>query len=189
MCIIRGILAIIPLTFCAIAVALLYKLIDKRVIGFLDQFVGVRHIPGFGILLLLIFLFLIGLAVSSVFGRQTLGLIEYISTGIPGVKQIYSMSKQVSDALAGPQGKDIFKKAVLVNYPDADQWAVALVAGKTRDQNTGEDWLKVYVPMGHPLMGFMFLVQEKNVVDPGWSVEEALKMVVSFGLLTPTKKT
>ena len=186
--IIRGVLAVIPLTFCAIAAVLLYKLIDKQVMGFLDQFVDVRHVPGFGILLLLVFLFLIGLVVSSVFGRQMLGLIEYVSTGIPGVKQIYAMSKQISDALAGPQGKDIFKKAVLVNYPNADQWAVALVAGKTRDQNTGEDWLKVYVPMGHPLMGFMFLVQEKNVVDPGWSVEEALKMVVSFGLLTPTKK-
>ena len=185
--ILRGILAVIPLVFCAGAVALLYKLIDKKVMGFLDRFVDVRHVPGFGILLLLVFLFLIGLVVSSIFGRQMLGLIEYISTGIPGVKQIYSMSKQIGDAFASEQGKDIFKRVVLVNYPDVGQWTVALVAGHTRDQNTGEDWLKVYVPMAHPLIGFMFLVQEKNVKDPGWSVEEALKMVVSFGLLTPKK--
>ena len=186
-CIIRGILAVIPLTFCAIAVALLYELIDKKVMGFLDRFVDVHHVPGFGILLLLAFLFLIGLIVSSVFGRQMLGLVEYVGTRIPGIKQIYSMSKLVGDALGGPQGKDIFKRAVLVNYPNADQWTAALVAGYAKDLATGEDWLKVYVPMGHPLIGFMFLVQEKNVKDPGWPVEEVLKMVVSLGLLAPKK--
>ena len=186
-CIIRGTLAVIPLVLCAGAVALLYKLIDKKVMGFLDQFVDVRHVPGFGVLLLLIFLFLIGSIASSVFGRQILRLIEYISTGIPGIKQIYSMSRQVGDVLAGEQGKNTFKRVVLVNYPDVDQWTAALVAGHVRDTNTGEDWLKVYVPMAHPLIGFMFLVQEKNVKDTGWPVEEALKMVVSFGLITPKK--
>ena len=185
--IIRGVLAVIPLVLCAGATALLYKLIDKKVMGFLDRFVDVRHVPGFGILLLLALLFFIGLAASSIFGRQMLGLIEYVSSRIPGVKQIYSMSKQVGDVLASERGKDMFKRAVLVNYPDAGQWTAALVAGHVRDQHTGEEWLKVYVPMAHPLIGFMFLVQEKNVKDPGWPVEEVLKMVVSFGLLTPKK--
>ena len=79
----RGLLAIIPLLLSVIAVRLLYELIDKRVVAFLDQFIHVRQIPGLGILLILICLYFIGLVVSSIFGRQILLLIEYVSAAFP----------------------------------------------------------------------------------------------------------
>src|SRR3989338_2397073 len=79
----RGFLAVIPIVLCVLAVYLLYQLIDHRVMVFLQRFFDVRGIPGFGILLLLVFLFLIGVAASNVVGREALRLIEYVSTHIP----------------------------------------------------------------------------------------------------------
>ena len=183
--VVRGLLAVIPLFLCTVAAILLYKLIDKRVMVFLDQYFDVHHIPGFGILLLLAFLFLIGLIVSNVVGRRLLQWIEYISARIPFVKQVYSVSKQIGDVLGSTQGRDVFRKAVLVNYPNANQWTIALLTGRMKDKNTGEDWLKVYIPMTHPIIGFVYVVKEKQVLYPNWSVEEALKMVVSVGIIAP----
>ena len=181
----RGLLAVIPLFLSVVAVALLYKLIDKRVMVFLDQYFDVHHIPGFGVLILLFFLLLIGLITSNVVGRRLLRVVEYISVRIPFVKQVYSVSKQIGDVLGSTQGRDVFRKAVLVNYPNANQWTIALLTGRMKDKNTGEDWLKVYIPMAHPVIGFVYMVKEKQVLYPGWSVEEALKMVVSLGIIAP----
>ena len=185
--IIRGLLAVIPLLLCAIAVTILYKLIDKRVMVLLKQFIDIHFIPGLGTLLVLAFLFLVGLITSNVFGRQIMALIENISARIPMVREIYSLSKQVGDAFTGVGSRDVFKRAVMVNYPGADQWMAAFVTGKVKDQDAGEEWLKVYVPMAHPLIGFVCLVKEENVRESGWSPEEVLKMVVSFGILSPKK--
>ena len=185
--IIRGILAVIPMALCVIAVDLLYQLIDHRVMVFLQKFFDVRSIPGFGILLLLVLLFLIGVAASNVVGRETLRLIEYISTHIPVVKQVYALGKQMEDIFLNAPDQKIFKKAVLVNLPNAGQRAIAFVTGRIKDQNTGEDLLKVYVPMAHPVIGFMFLVRETETADAGLSVEDAFKMVVSLGIITPKK--
>ncbi|MBI3314906.1 MAG: DUF502 domain-containing protein [Candidatus Omnitrophica bacterium] len=183
----RGFLAVIPMALCVIVVDLLYQLIDHRVMVFLQRFFDVRGIPGFGILLLLVLLFLIGAAASNVVGREALRLIEYASTHIPVVKQVYALSKQVGDVFLNASDHSVFRKAVLVNLPNAGQRTIAFVTGRVKDQNTGEDWLKVYVPMAHPIVGFMFLVRETEAADSGLSVEDAFKMVVSLGIITPRK--
>jgi len=185
--IIRGILAVIPMALCVLAVDLLYQLIDHRVMVFLQKFFDVRSIPGFGILLLLVLLFLIGVAASNVVGRETLRLIEYISTHIPVVKQVYALGKQMEDIFLNAPDQKIFKKAVLVNLPNAGQRTIALVTGRVKDENTGEDWLKVYIPMAHPAIGFIFLVRETETADAGLSVEDAFKMIISLGIITPKK--
>ncbi len=181
----RGVLASIPMALCAAAMLLLYIFIDKNVIGFLSHFFDVRHIPGFGILLLLVFLFLIGVIASSFVGRHMLGLIEFISNCIPGIRQVYSLSKQAGEALANTQDTVVFKKAVWVNYPTEGVWTVALAMGRIKDRNSGNDWLEVYLPMAHPYIGAIFLVQEKDVVDPGWKIEDGLKMIASLGIIAP----
>jgi uncharacterized membrane protein len=107
----RGFLAVIPMAFCAAAVMLLYHLIDKRILVFLDRFFDVRQIPGVGILLLLVLLYFVGLITSNVLGRQFLRGLEYLTTHIPLVKHIYGLSKQMGEALS--KDENIFKKPVL----------------------------------------------------------------------------
>jgi uncharacterized membrane protein len=190
--ILRGLLAIIPLLLCITAIRLLYFLIDKQVIRFLDQYIDIRQIPGLGILLLLISLYIIGLIFSNVLGRQVLGFIDSITERIPIIKFIYGVGKQISDTLSmtDPQ-KQAFKKAVLVNTFNGNGWMVGFVIGSIKDQN-GEEMLRVFVPSSpHPLTGIVFIVKPSQILDCGWTVEEALKMVVSIGIVSPDgiKKT
>ncbi len=184
--ILRGLLAIIPLLLCYLAIKLLYVLIDKQVMTFLAHYFDIRQIPGLGILLLLICLYVIGLIFSNVVGRQIFSFIGNVTERIPIIKFIYGIGKQISDTLSmtDPQ-KQAFKKAVLVDSFNGKGWMVAFVTGTIKGQN-GEELLKVFVPTApHPLTGIIFIVKPSQTLDCHWSVEEALKMIVSVGIISP----
>lgn len=184
----RGLFAIIPLLLSALAIKLLYELIDKKVMGVVDHFFQVRQIPGFGILLVLIVLYFIGLVVSNVVGREIFKIIERVSERIPLIKAIYSVGKQLSESLSANEGdKKAFQRAVLVDCFANQGWTVAFVTGTLKDNATGEELLKVFVPtVPNPTTGFIFILKENQTIDPGWTVEEALKMIVSAGIISPT---
>lgn len=182
----RGLIAIIPILLCFFALQLLYVLIDKKVMTFIDQFIDIRQIPGLGLLLVLITLYLIGLIVSNVMGRQILLFIEHLSKQIPFVKAIYSVGKQISESLSSTSDKQAFKKALLMETNPGGGWTVVFVTGSLKDETTGEELLKVFVPtVPNPATGFIVIVKASITIDPGWSVEEALKMVVSAGIISP----
>ena len=182
----RGLLASIPLVLCGIALWLLSVGIDQRVMRFLDRFFEVRKIPGLGILLLLIFLYLIGLIVSNIMGRQALKAVEKISQKIPIIKSIYGVGKQLSQGISTSQEKQSFKKAVLVKIdPKSELWIPAFVMS-TSKSDKGEELSFVYVPtVPTPTGGFVFVVKSSQIMDPGWSVEECLKIIVSMGFISP----
>ena len=185
----RGLLAIIPLLLCFGAIQLLYVLIDKRIMVFLNRFFEVRKIPGMGILLLLICLYLIGLVVSNFLGHRLLKFVEDISQRIPIIKWIYGIGKQLSAGLSTTsQNKQLFQKAVLVKIdPKSELWIPAFVMS-TSKSHKGEDLSFVYVPtVPTPTGGFVFVVKSSQIMDPGWSVEECLKIIVSMGFIAPSQ--
>lgn len=183
----RGLLAIIPLLFSILAVKLLYELIDKRVIHFLEQFFPIRQIPGLGILLVLICLYLIGLVVSNVIGRQIFNLLESVTKRIPVIKAIYQVGQQLTEGLNATEGKSGFQQALLIDCNNTGVWTVAFVTGTLRDERNNTDLLRMFVPtVPNPTTGFIFLVKKEQTIDPGWTVEEALKMVISAGIISPS---
>jgi len=186
----RGLLAIIPLLLCYFAIQLLYVLIDQKILGFINNFFAVRQIPGLGILLLLIALYFIGLVVSNILGRRALRLFESITEKIPFIKTIYGVGKQLSQGLSVADGeKQAFQKAVLVRISKDGLWVPAFVTGSIKNHATGEEFLLLLVPTAPtPASGFVFVVKASETVDPGWSVEECLKAVVSVGIITPKEK-
>src|SRR5476649_596493 len=93
--ILRGLLAVIPLLLCFAAVWLLRKFIDQQVLRFLAQYIDIRQIPGLGIVLLLISLYIIGLIFSNVMGRQLFRFIDSVADRIPIIKFIYGLGKQI----------------------------------------------------------------------------------------------
>ncbi|MCC6758979.1 MAG: DUF502 domain-containing protein [Candidatus Omnitrophica bacterium] len=187
-CIFRGLLAIIPILLCVLAVQLLYVLIDKRIMGFLDKFISLRQIPGLGILLLLLTLYLIGLIVSNIIGRQFFKLLENITERIPFIKAIYSVGKQLSQGLSAAEGKSqAFKKALLVKVTD-NIWVPAFLMNSKVDPKTGEELYFVLIPTAPtPGSGFVAMVKPSQTIDPGWSIEECLKAIVSVGIVVPEK--
>ena len=178
--------AVIPIFLCWTAVWLLRKFIDQQVLKFLAQYVDIRQIPGLGIVLLLLSLYLIGLLFSNVIGRQIFRFIDSVAERIPIIKFIYGVGKQISDTLAMTDPhKQAFKKAVLVNAFNGNGWMLGFVTGSTKDQH-GQELLKVFVPTApHPLTGIIFFVKPSQTMDCGWTVEEALKTIVSVGIISP----
>ena len=183
--ILRGLLAIIPLALTAFAVNLLYTVIDKRITGVVEKFIGFSF-PGFGVILLLVTLYLLGLIVSNVIGRQFFRLVEGIAKRIPLVKTTYNVGRQLSSTLSLPE-KQVFKRAVLVEYLKEGMWTIGFVTGTLIERsNNDEVLLKVFIPTPpNPISGTMIVVRESQTRDPGWTIEEALKAVISGGVISP----
>ena len=185
MFIFRGLLASIPFALSIFAVHFFYTSIDQRVLDLIDEQVGIRF-PGLGILLLLIILYVLGFVTSNVIGKRVLGWVERLTSRIPLVKTTYQIGKQVSETFSLPE-RQVFQKAILVECVKPGIWTVGFVTGKVVDQvNGGEVFLKIYVPTPpNPASGNVLLVREQDTRNPGWTIEEALKMVISAGVIGP----
>ena len=183
----RGLLSVIPLALTAFAIQILYTTIDKRITGVVEKFIGFSF-PGLGVILLLVMLYLLGLIVSNVVGRQIFRLVEGIANRIPLVKTTYNVGRQLSSTLSLPE-KQVFKRAVLVEYLKPGMWTIGFVTGTLMDKsNNDEVLLKVFVPTPpNPISGTMIVVRESQTRDPGWTIEEALKAVISGGVISPAE--
>ncbi len=184
----RGLLAIIPLLLTVIAVTLLYKLIDKKIVGVLEQFIEVRHIPGLGILLLLVFLYFIGMIVSNVVGREILHAMGRITQRIPVIKIVYQLGKELSESFSMASDKQAFQKVLLVKSNTVNGWMIGFLTGIITDKATEEVLYRILIPATHnPLLGYIILVKSEETRDPGWTVEETLKAMVSMGIIFPVE--
>jgi uncharacterized membrane protein len=183
--VLRGVLAVIPIVLSVLAIQYIYIAMDKRVLNVVEHFSGIR-IPGLGIVLAIVVLFFVGLITSHVIGRRIFNLIEKLTSKIPLVKTIYRAGQQISDTLSLPE-KQVFKRAVLVDIFKPDAWSIGFITGTTVDKrHHGKTLLKIFVPtVPNPTTGFLVMIDESRVVDPGWTVEEAVKVVISGGILGP----
>jgi uncharacterized membrane protein len=185
--ILRGLLAVIPLALTAFAIKILYGTIDRRIAGIVEQIIGFSF-PGLGVLLLLATLYLLGLVVSNIVGRQIFGLVERVANRIPLVRITYNVGRQLSGTLSLPE-RQVFKRAVLVEYLKPGIWTIGFVTGTIAErENDEKKLLKVFIPTPpNPISGTMVIVRESQTRDPGWSLEEALKAVISGGVISPTE--
>jgi uncharacterized membrane protein len=183
--IIRGLLAIIPLALTFLAVQLLYNMIDQRAVRILDQVIGFSF-PGLGLILVFASLYILGIIASNVAGRQAFHLIEKITGYIPLIRTTYQVGKQLGNTLSLPEGQ-VFRKAVLVDYLKPGIWTIGFVTGEIIDKkNNNEKLLKVFVPTPpNPMSGTMVVVSESQTRDPGWTIEEAIRSVLSGGIIGP----
>lgn len=179
MYIFRGLLAVIPLAITFFAIQFLYVVIDRRVV----RMVGL-NVPGVGILLVLLTLYLLGVVASNVLGKQIFHFLERVSNRIPLVRTTYQVGKQLASTFSIP-GRQVFKKAVLVEYLKPGMWTLGFVTGSIVDAANGnETLLKVFVPTPpNPASGTMIIVREVQTRDPGCSIEDAIKTVVSGGII------
>jgi uncharacterized membrane protein len=183
--IVRGLLAVIPLALTFFAVNILYTTIDRNAVRLVDQLFGFSF-PGLGILLVLTSLYILGLIASNIIGRKVFNLIEKTSNYLPLVKTTYKMGQQLAGTFSLPE-KQVLKKAILVEYLKPGMWTIGFVTGNIVDRmNPDEKLLKVFIPTPpNPASGTMVVVKESQTRDPGWSIDEALKSVLSAGIIGP----
>ena len=190
-----GLLVVVPV---AITVAVLRWIIDTLDQTLLilpeawhpDRVLGI-HIPGLGVLLTLAILLLVGFGASNFLGKKLVHLGDRIVARIPVVRSIYSSVKQVSDTLFSESG-NAFRTAVLVQWPRADVWTIAFVTGAPGGDVTtylrGEEYVSVYVPTTpNPTGGYFVMLRKSDCIELKMSVDDALKYVVSMGVVSPQK--
>ena len=153
--------------------------------SFIDM---LRGIPFFGVIVMLIGLLLTGVLAANVAGQWALAQGNRLLNRIPIVKSIYSSVQQVSDTLFSSSG-NAFREAVLVQYPREGAWTIAFVTGRPGGEaalHLPGDYLSIYVPTTpNPTSGFFLMLPRADVIALAMSVDDALKYVISMGVVAP----
>jgi uncharacterized membrane protein len=146
------------------------------------------HIPGLGVLLTLLVVLVTGLLAANIIGQRLVALWEGLLARIPVVKTIYHSVKQVSDTVFSSSG-EAFRKALLVQYPRQGAWTIAFLTGQPGGDVSNHlqgDYVSVYVPTTpNPTSGFFLMMPRADVIELDMSVDEALKYVISMGVVPP----
>ena len=189
---ITGLLIWIPLVITLMVLAWIVGTLDKIVLLVPERFrpdsVLGFHVPGVGVALALIIMFVTGLIGANVIGQKLVEGWELLLSRIPVVKSIYYSVKQVSDTLFSSSG-DAFRQALLVQYPRQGAWTIAFLTGKPGGdpaRHLDGDYVSVYVPTTpNPTSGFFLMMPRADVVELDMSVDDALKYIISMGVVAP----
>ncbi|MDX1682698.1 MAG: DUF502 domain-containing protein [Phycisphaeraceae bacterium] len=142
-----------------------------------------------GIIIAIVLIYMVGLAVGSFIGSRLISRGEKMLQKVPLVRQIYPSVKQVTDFLVGGNQTIKFNRVVAVEYPRKGLWSVGLVTGETMrriQEEAGESCLTVFVPSSPtPFTGYVITVPQKDTIDLGVSIEDALRFSVSGGVIIP----
>src|SRR4051812_29587150 len=191
---VAGLLVWVPLGITLWVLHFLVTTLDQTLLLFPegirpDDFLGF-HIPGLGVLLSFAILFVTGVVAANFFGARLIRIWESLLGRIPVVKSIYSSVKQVSDTLLSDSG-NAFRKALLVQFPHQDAWSIAFLTGTPAPsvaQFLDEEHISVYVPTTpNPTSGYFIMVPKSKVRELDMTVDEALKYVISMGVVAPRR--
>ncbi len=192
---ITGLLVLVPLFITVWVISSLIGMMDQSLLLLPENWrpkaqLGLE-IPGFGALLTMLIIFVTGLIATNFFGKRLFLFWEAILARVPVVKSIYASVKQVSDTLFSDSG-NAFRQAVLVQFPRQGAWTIAFVTGKPGGDVANHlpgDYVSVYVPTTpNPTGGYFLMMQRTEVIELDMSVDEALKYIISMGVVAPPDK-
>lgn len=191
-----GLLVVVPITMTLLVVRWLFRFINGLLTTILPEVLRPEvlygiPVPGISLVATLLLILLVGILAANIFGRSLVTFSEELVDRIPFVKGIYTLFKQVADTVL-KRDHGAFRKVVLIEYPRKGIWSVAFVTGKSSGEVqrvTAEDLVNVFVPTTpNPTSGFYVLVPEKDLIVLKMTVEEAFKLIISGGMVTPPEK-
>jgi len=188
---ISGLLFWIPLALSVIVIKFFLELVNNLIPQkYLPEaiFKLDTTIPGSGIILVLLVILITGVLVTNILGRKLVALWEKVLNKIPGFRNVYNVLKKVSDTVFNTS-TDSFRKAFLIQYPSKGIWVIAFQSGDYRGEAKsiiGEEIMNLFVPTTpNPTSGFFVMMAKKDAFELDMSVEEAFKLVISAGVVTP----
>lgn len=180
--IIAGILLLIPLVLSIVILVKLFQWVDSALPGI----IGADWVPGLGILVILIVAYFAGVAAKNFFGKKLISTANAIIANIPVLNKVYLAIQQLVDA-ATISKKNLFDRAVLIEFPRPGSFGIGFV---TRENNkdfsakTGQKMVSVFLPTTpNPTSGFLLYIPEDELIDLNLSVEAAIKLIMSGGIL------
>lgn len=189
--IIAGILVILPVLLTVYILVFLFQfadgILDKLINTYLERYLGF-YIPGLGLILFLIIIFLTGFLTTHFLGRKLYFILDKTLKRFPLVRHIYPSIKQITEFLFAYQRRE-FKKVVLVEYPRGGIWSIGFITNQglgEAKQKTKQDLLNIFIPSSPgPLTGFFVLVPRQGVIFLDIPAEDAVKLIISGGLFNP----
>ena len=193
---ITGILITVPVAFTLFILNFLFKLLDnlvvpwfiKTLIEFGTPLPENFRLPGLGLILIVLLIFVIGVLTKSFLGGKLVQLGEMIVDRIPVVRSIYTGAKQVVTTIAEADTK-AFRKVVLVEFPRKGIYSVGFITGTTEgevQELTDAKLVNVFVPTTpNPTSGFLVFVANEDIIELTMTVEEGIKFIISVGIVTP----
>lgn len=189
---ITGLLIWVPLVITGWVLSMIVSTLDQS-LRLLPESIHPEHlvgfaIPGAGAVLTLLMILLTGLLATNFIGQKLVVWWEKLLARIPVVNSVYNSVKQVSDTLFSPNG-NAFRKALLVRYPHQESLTIAFMTGQPGGDVINHlegDYVSVYVPTTpNPTSGFFLMMPAKDVIELDMTVDEALKYIISMGVVAP----
>lgn len=193
---ITGLLIWIPLVITLWVLKLIVDALDQTLLLLPPEFrtenwLGL-HVPGMGAVMTLVIVLATGLFATNLLGARLVQLWHHILHRIPVVNSIYSSVKQISDTLFSSSGQ-AFRKALLVQWPQPGMWTIAFLTGTPGGDVANHlkgDFVSVYVPTTpNPTGGYFVMVARKDLIELDMSVDEALKYIISMGVVPPSGRS
>ncbi len=194
-----GVLVTAPLAITFAVARWLIEIVDRNIVPiipahwnpdtYLRETIGIEiGLPGLGLLILFVMITLIGALAAGFLGRMVLSFGESILARMPVIRSVYGAIKQILETVLKQQS-DAFRQAVLIEYPRRGIWAIGFITGTTEGEVQNlvrEEVVNVFLPTTpNPTSGFLLFVPGKDIVILNMGVEEAVKMVISGGIVTP----
>ena len=189
---ITGLLVWVPIVITVWVLSFLVGTMDQTLLllpsAFRPETLLGFYIPGIGAVLTLLVIFLTGVFAANILGQRLVRYWERVLARIPVVNSIYNGVKQVSDTLFSPTGQ-AFRKALLVQWPSPGMWTIAFTTGTPGGDVVNHlqgDYISIYVPTTpNPTGGYFVMVPKSAVVELDMTVDEALKYIISMGVVSP----
>jgi uncharacterized membrane protein len=185
---VTGLLVAFPLVVTIFFGRFLFGLVDRWTDP-ISFYLFQRRIPGVGTALFVLLIFVLGVLGHNVLGRRILRIGDRIFARIPILRSIYLGTREVTRAFAGDRAKS-FRRVVLIPFPNEGVWAIAFVTGEFKEPTAvgPRHLISVFMPTTpNPTTGFYLVYPEESIRPTGLSVEEALRLVISGGLVSTTQ--
>ena len=192
-----GLLVTAPIIITIYVTWLVITFIDVKVANLLPEYLDFRkalpfQIPGLGLVIVIFVITLIGAITPGLIGRNLLKLGEMILFKTPVIRTVYSSIKQIMETVMSTNSKS-FKEVVLVEYPRKDIWVIAFVTSSVRGEIDNKikksKLVSIFVPTTpNPTSGFLLFVAQNDLIYLDMPVEQAVKLVISGGIVSPKQK-
>jgi uncharacterized membrane protein len=184
-----GLLVVIPLGITIFILRFLFNVADGVLAPAIEKTVTFffgegKYVPGLGMVAGLVVIYLVGVVASNVIGRRLVNFWDRILARIPLVKSIYISSKQLANVFS-KGGKNAFRRSVYVEFPKEGCFSIAFITNSVKTES-GKFYYTVFIPTSpNPTSGYVLLLAEDKVYPTFFGVEEAMKIIMSGGMVTP----
>lgn len=183
---VSGVLVVVPIILTIVVIKFIFETVDGLLQPLLQKLLG-YSIPGLGIVVTFLLIILAGLLTRNFIGAEIHRLVEKLLTRLPIIRTIYSAAKQLLEAIALPSMSS-FKEVVLIEYPRKDAYVICFISQKFKLEKDGQlrDFMAIFVPSTPtPISGMVIIVPAEDVIYLDMTIEEAIKYLVSGGVVSP----